>query len=386
MAELERIISETRAYACLDCGKCTAACPVAHYDPDYSPRKLVASAAWSHEKVLRNGQLWSCITCSMCQERCQSGVQYTELIKRLRTEAHALGGEGGQCSHGGALQSLMHIMTADGLNQDRLGWLDKSLRTAARSDTLYFVGCQPYFDVIFADLGVKTLDTARGAVKLLNRMGIVPALAPNERCCGHDLLWAGDSEGFAKLAEHNLKEITKTGARRVVTTCPECYLTLKEEYPRRLGSLDFEVVHISQLLSEAVADGRLKFRGRGNKKVTYHDPCRLGRLSGIYDQPRSVINAIPGLELAEMPRSRATALCCGTQAWMNCGSVNKQIQAERLREAGSTGADTLITACPKCQIHLKCALNDANLGAEINLQIEDMTSLAARSLAAGGGV
>lgn len=370
---------DTRAYSCLDCGKCTVACPISQYDPHYSPRMVVYSALRGHKaQLLSNRQLWSCITCSMCEERCQSGVQYTELIKLLRTEAHGLG-ETGQCTHGGALQSLMHIMTADHLSQNRLGWVDKRLKTATEAETLYFVGCQPYFDVLFADIGVKTLGTAKGAVKLLNHLDIVPALLPNERCCGHDLLWAGDTEHFARLAEHNLKEISKAKAKRVVTTCPECYLTLKVEYPRYFGSLDFEVVHISQLLAERIASGELKFR-RSAKKVTYHDPCRLGRFSGIYDEPRAVINAIPKLELVEMPRSRTSALCCGTQAWMNCGTINKQIQAERLREASATGADILLTSCPKCQIHFKCALHDGRLGEELGIEIEDITSLAAKAL------
>lgn len=340
---------------------------------------VVYNATYGHEaELLRNDQLWSCLTCSRCEERCQSGVRYTELIKLLRTEAHGLG-ETGQCTHGGALQSLMHIMTAAHLNQNRLGWVDKSLKTATKAETLYFVGCQPYFDVLFSDIGVKTLGIARGAVKLLNHLGIVPALLPNERCCGHDLLWAGDTEHFVKLAEHNLKEISSAKAKQVVTTCPECYLTLKVEYPRYFGSLDFEVVHMSQLLAAKVADGELKFR-RSAKKVTYHDPCRLGRFSGIYNEPRAIINAIPGVELVEMPQSRTSALCCGTQAWMNCGTVNKQIQSERLREASATGADVLLTFCPKCQIHFRCAMHDNRLGEELEIEIEDVTTFATKAL------
>jgi Fe-S oxidoreductase len=293
-------------------------------------------------------------------------------------EAHGLG-ETGQCTHGGALQSLMHIMTADHLHQNRLGWVDKKYKMASKAETLYFVGCQPYFDVLFSDINVKTIDIANSALKLLNHLDIVPALLPNERCCGHDLLWAGDVEHFIKLAKHNLKMIKKTGAKRVVTTCPECYLTLKVEYPRYIGSLDFEVIHISQLLADKVSDGKLKFH-RSTKKVTYQDPCRLGRFSGILGEPRTIIGAIPGMELVEMKRSRMGALCCGTQAWMNCGIVNKQIQSERLREANETGANVLLTFCPKCQIHFKCAMSDGRLGEELGIEIEDITSLAARAL------
>ncbi|MFH1486020.1 MAG: (Fe-S)-binding protein, partial [Chloroflexota bacterium] len=200
---------------------------------------------------------------------------------------------------------------------------------------------------------------------------------PNERCCGHDLLWAGDIEHFVKLAQHNMEEIGKAKAKRVVVTCPECYHTLKVEYPRYVAGLGFEVIHMSQLLAEKVDIEEIKFRPL-RKTVTYHDPCRLGRFSGIYDEPRAVISAIPGLELVEMPRSRGSALCCGTQGWINCGAVNKQIQRERLLEAKSTGAELLLTACPKCQIHLRCAMNDGRLAEELSMGIEDVTSLAAR--------
>lgn len=379
MSRVSKLITDTRAYSCLDCGKCTVACPISRYDSTYSPRNLVNSAMRDNGgELLKDAQLWSCITCSMCEERCQSGVRYTELMKSLRSEAYEAG-NAGQCTHGGALQSLMHIMAAGHLDQNRLGWLDKSLKTTTESDVLYFAGCQPYFDVIFSDTNVKTLTTGKSAIKLLNHMNVVPAMLPNERCCGHDLLWAGDTEHFLKLAEHNVREIRKTGARQVVTTCPECYHTLKVEYPRRFGDMGFEVIHMSQLLAEGVAKGELKFR-RVAKRVTYHDPCRLGRFSGIYDEPRSVINAIPGLELIEMPRNRTSALCCGTQAWINCGAINKQIQNELLAEAQSTEADLLLTACPKCQIHLRCAMNDGRLAKQPGIEIIDVVSLAAKAL------
>ncbi|MDD4858913.1 MAG: (Fe-S)-binding protein [Dehalococcoidales bacterium] len=376
MADIKKIISNTRAYACLDCGKCTAVCPVARYNPDFSPRKLVSGAVAGQKS---DGQLWSCITCSLCEARCQSGVQYTELVKEMRVEAHAAG-ESGQCTHGGTLEAMMHLMNNENLEQNRLGWLDNNLKTSTESEVLFFTGCAPYFDVIFADLGVKTLDTTKGAVKLLNRIGITPAVMPNERCCGHDLLWAGDTGNFTNLAKLNLAEIAKTKAKKIVTTCPECYQALKYEYPRYTGNTGLEVVHISQTLAEAVANGKLKFREL-KKKVTYHDPCRLGRFAGIYDAPRAVIDAIPGVQMAEMAHSRSGALCCGTQAWLNCGSVNKQIQTERLKEAAATGADIMLTSCPKCQIHLKCALTDGRLDKELQIQITDLTGLAARAVA-----
>jgi len=278
------------------------------------------------------------------------------------------------------LQALMHIMGSDDLEQDRLDWLPKQIKTSNTSDTLYFVGCAPYFETFFADLNPKSLKGPVGSLTMLNRMGIVPALLPNERCCGHDLLNSGDIDGFLALAKHNLKEIAATGAKRVVVSCPEGYHTLKVEYPKYLGDTGFEVVHLMELVAEAVSDDELKFH-RVNKKVAYHDPCRLGRISGIYDEPRAILEAIPGLKVVEMQHNRGNALCCGTQSWMNCGSVNKQIQVELLREARATGADILITACPKCKIHLKCAMHDEVLGQEPKMEIKNFAGFIAGALA-----
>ncbi len=379
MKDKNRIIAETKANICLDCGKCTAACPVARHDSGFSPRMLVYDAIHETDRqILNDARLWECLTCATCEVVCPSGVRYGDFIRAVRSQAIATGITG-QCTHGGALQSLMHIMAADELHQDRLNWVPRQLEIAQTADTLYFVGCAPYFDTFFADLDVKTLYAAQGAIALLNRMGIVPAVLPNERCCGHDLLNSGDVEGFLKLASHNIKEIKATGAKRVVVSCPEGYHTLKVEYPRHFGSTGFEVVHLTQLLAGAVANGDLEFK-KLKRQVVYHDPCRLGRISGIYDEPRAVLGAIGGVEVREMAHHRANALCCGTQSWMNCGTINKQMQIELLEEAKATGADTLITACPKCQIHLKCAMCDEGPGQELQIQIQDLAAFVARAL------
>ncbi len=379
MSDINKIIGETKAYGCLDCGKCTSICPVARYDPEFSPRILAYEAIHSkEEEVLQQKQLWSCLTCAACETICQAGVKYSDLVRSLRAGAHECGITG-HCTHGGALQSLMHIMASEGIRQDRLGWLPKQFETAAISDVFYFVGCAPYFDTIFSDLDVQTLRAPKGAIALLNHLGIVPALSPNERCCGHDLLNSGDVEGFLKLARQNVAEIRKTGAKRIVTACPEGYHTLKVQYPRHLGNTGFEVVHLTEMIAEAVQRGDLIFH-QVNRKVAYHDPCRLGRISGIYDAPRTILNAIPGLEVIELAHHRSHSLCCGTQSWMNCGTINKQIQVELLREARATGADLLLTACPKCQIHLKCAMHDDRLGPDVQIEIEDLARFIASAL------
>lgn len=380
MKDIKTTVAQTKAYSCVDCGKCTSTCPIALHDPDFSPRMLVYDAI--HQggvEIVKDDRLWQCLTCATCETVCASGVRYGEFVRALRSGANDLGITG-QCTHGGTLQAMMHIMASSELNQNRLGWVSKQLKISEVADTLYFVGCSPYFDVFFDDLGVSTLRGSRGSIALMNRLGIEPALLPNERCCGHDLLNSGDVEGFSNLARENMREIAGTGATRVVVSCPEGYHTLKVEYPKYLGNTGFEVVHLFELVAKAVANGVLQFH-KVNRKVVYHDPCRLGRISGIFDEPRTILEAIPGLEVVEMAHHRSNALCCGTQSWMNCGTINKQIQVELLREAKATGASILLTACPKCQIHLKCAMHDENLGQEQRIEIQDFTGFVANALA-----
>lgn len=379
MTNPKKILAETKAYACLDCGKCTAVCGLARHTSDFSPRMLVYDALHDTNGILVNDErLWQCLTCAACETICTSGVHYGDFVRAFRAAACEQG-ISGQCTHGGALQSLMHIMGTEQLQQNRLDWIPKQLEVAETSETVYFVGCAPYFDAFFADIDSKTLRAAKGSVALLNAIGIVPALSPNERCCGHDLLNAGDIEGFLRLARQNVEEIKKSGAKRVVTSCPEGYHTIGVEYPRYLGNTGLEVIHLTQLIADAVRRGELSFQPL-RKRVVYHDPCRLGRISGIYDEPRLILEAIPELAVLEMVHRRSGALCCGTQSWMNCGSVNKEMQLDLLREAMATGADTLITACPKCQIHLKCAMHDDKLGQELRIQIQDFAAFVAGAL------
>jgi len=370
-------IKDTRIHLCLDCGKCTVVCPVAKYNPEFNPRLIVQRNTEQKGMNFQDKTIWSCLNCYMCLERCNYRVEFPEFIRILRTEALSKGTEA-QCSHGGALQSMMHLMTGGDVHQERLGWLPPDIKLSAQYDSIFFVGCAPYFDVMFRDLGVNTLEGVKGALRLLNRAQIPFNLLVNERCCGRDLLLQGDKEGFIALAKANMDEFNRLGVKKIITTCPECYYSLKVDYPKVLGGTVAEVVYWTDAIAPLIQSGELHL-GKLKEKATYQDPCTLGRGLRIFDSPRQLLSAIDGLKLVEMEQSREKALCCGASSWVHCGAANRQIQDERLTQAEATGAGILVTSCPKCQIHLKCAQRSRN-GRMPNIDIQDLTSLVALSL------
>lgn len=384
MTHLKDAIRRNSVGFCLECGKCSAVCPITRWETKgfASPRRFVETAlSGQFDALVESPLFWSCLTCKRCSELCPSDVRFSEFIRDVRKVAYA-DGASGPCTHGDVIHTWARIMADPARRQNRLEWLTGDLSTSGDSDTVFFVGCVPHYGVLFKDLGFEGIDIALSGIRILNHLGISPQVLADERCCGHDQLWEGDQETFMALARLNVERLKKTGARKIVTACPECARTLAVDYPRYVGPLGMEVLHISQVLAKGFAEGRLTVAGRtADRRVVYHDPCRLGRHLGVYEDPRTVIDAL-GYTRVEMPHSRNTALCCGTSCWTACGQVNKQIQVERLREASSTGAELLVTACLKCQIHFRCAQQDSLLRKEIDIPIQDIATLAAQRLIA----
>jgi heterodisulfide reductase subunit D len=375
-SSIRDIVARTQAHYCLECGICTASCPISRLSPRYSPRLFVErSLLLPPEEVIEDPDLWACLTCGTCSSRCPSKVDYPEFMRGIRETAYAADREP-VFTHGGVLGALTRVQTL-GLPQKRTGWIPDDLRVCRTGDTLLFVGCLPHFQVVFRHLGLDLLGPARAAVRLLNAAGIEPVVTDDERCCGHDAWWTGDAGTFRRLAELNVAAIRASGAKRVVFHCPEGYHTVKHLYPKVVGELPFEPLHLFEVLLERIEAGGLPLTGTP-RRVTFQDPCRLGRLSGMYDLPRRLLGKIPGVELVEMSRSRENAVCCGSSGWVHCTSCNKSIQVERLREARATGADSLVTACPKCRIHLTCARKDGDVADPVTLV--DLTELLAESV------
>lgn len=390
--DLQAVLAETRAYLCLSCGKCTASCPVARWEEGFSPRRLVEGLLLGEASTtLAQEALWQCLTCLRCEMVCPSGVRLGEFVRRVRAAARERAFSG-QCTHGGVVEAWMRLMAQGGKPQARLRWLEgnpaldvevwppkgKAEPSGGGERVLFFVGCLPHYQVLFGDLGVPAEEMARQAARLLNALGLRPVVLADERCCGHDLLWQGDEATFARLMEANARLVAEAGVERIVTLCPECALTLAKDYPARLGRFP-PAVHLSELAAQALQKGRLTFPQRAQGPVTYQDPCRLGRHLGVYEAPRALLEGL-GYTVVEMAHHGKGAICCGTSAWTHCTATSKAIQDERLREARETGAEVLVTACPKCQIHFRCALAGGAAREAADLTVQDWILLVAAAL------
>ncbi|MFP5212307.1 MAG: hydrogenase iron-sulfur subunit [Acidobacteriota bacterium] len=375
-----RLMSEHDIYACQECGKCSSACPVSLAGKPFSPRGMASGIiAGNVDSPSVEKDVWSCLTCGLCHDRCPSNVDFPEFIRDMR-RIHRSAGKGGHQSHDGFFQSLMRTMTSPDVKTRHWEWLPEDIRTDNTSKTVFFGGCAPYFDTFFKHhLGVETSNILTDSLRLLNFFDIYPALLENERCCGHDLLWSGDAENYVKLARLNVEAIEAMGAEELVTACPECYRTFAHDYPAQDIEVNFKVTHIYDLAEKEIGKGAIGFE-QTDRKITFQDPCRLSRLEGRADLPRKLLNRLKTKGFNEMRDRGPSALCCGNCAWTGCDSYTKALQVKRLRQAKETGSDLLVTACPKCQIHLRCAMEDPFLKDEIRMEMVDLVSVLARNI------
>lgn len=377
MEGLASLRRSTGAALCAECGKCTAVCPLAACG-GFSAR--VIACQHLEEELQGHGLgIKRCLTCGSCDLRCPQGVRFTELVRELRQMSRDDSFEP-ECPHGGALLSLMRLMARGNARQNRLAWLTDDLQTEPeKGELFYWTGCAPYYDAFFPELAAPALPAVRAAVRLLNALGITPVVSPEERCCGHDLLWNGDRESYERLAKHNVALVQASGATTLVTSCAECLRTWKLDYEPFLPSRPPRILHLSELLVERM--GELRFKPNARRRLTFQDPCRLGRHLGIYEPPRRVLSALPGVDVVEMTHTRRTARCCAGGTWSHCDRFAKEIQVDRLREARSTGADVLVTACPKCRIHFRCAMRDEDARVETEIEMRDLAEVVAQALA-----
>jgi Fe-S oxidoreductase len=242
---------------------------------------------------------------------------------------------------------------------------------------LYFVGCYFSYDP-------RMKKVARSIAGILNTAGVeFGILGSKESCCGESIRKAGAEGEFKRLAKQNIKEFIDHGVKKIVVSSPHCFHTFRNEYPEFM--VHFEVVHIAELLTELVADGRLEMGGEYRKVVTYHDPCYLGRHNGVYAAPRELLRGVPGVELVEMRDTGAGSLCCGGgggRIWMETPK-EERFSDLRVAQAAETGAEVLATSCPYCITNFE--ESRLTLEGETAPEIKDITEIVAEVVSGGGG-
>lgn len=294
-----------------------------------------------------------CLLCRNCQSHCPLEVDIISVTKALRQDLFRAGLLPEPLKERDSNVGQNHNVFGE-VSSDRTDWAS-GLELPPKGHTLYFAGCYDAY---------RYPQIARATVAILKEAGVnVAYLGEDEWCCGLPQFHDGNIVLAEENMKHNLDVIKTSGAKRVVTSCPGCYTALKSEYPKIIGKIPFEVIHISELIAELMDAGKITLNEAVNEKVTYHDPCHLGRYEGVYEEPRKVIQAIPGVELVEMQRNRENAWCCGasTEVYVMDPDLAASIAKTRVEEAEKTGAEAIVTACTMCVTNLKPAAKKAGI-------------------------
>lgn len=339
--------------ACMECGRCEEACPATASGKPLSPKRIVLdlrqamarmAPAAAKESLIAPDTLWACTKCQACVQECPVLIGHVDLINDMRRNLVAEGQLSGPPAK--ALAGMGRYANPYGRPEsERLAWTSglqvPTVSTQPDFELLLWVGCAGAFDP-------RAQKVVRALTRLLQQAGVRFAiLGPEERCTGDSARRLGDEFLFQELARANVETLQRHRVRRIVTSCPHCLNTLKNEYPQFGGH--FEVRHHSQLLAELVAAGRLSAASVTNGTVTLHDPCYLARVNAETTAPRDVLRAA-GAGLREMPRHGARTFCCGAgggRMWFDEPPAQR-VSRLRAREVRDTGAPTLATACPFC--------------------------------------
>ena len=400
--------------ACTKCNRCEVVCPSYAVGEPLSPRDLVQSmksyvrrkyaierkylgseesrkAVPKIEEAVARDECWYCTTCIACVEKCPVGINPAEIARDVRAVLIESGRR--------VPKTIRDVLNTVGKHGNpwepggpkHFAWLKelevKDFSQGDAADLCYFVGC-------LASDDERNHDVAKALVKVLNAAGVDFAiLGKDESCCGEFARRLGEDGLYEALVESNYAVFSDYGVSNLVTTSPHCFHTMSREYPliknklkdgegKPLSAPDLNVRHHTMLLASLLRSGALRLSGRVEKTVAYHDPCYLGRHNGIYEEPREVLRAVPGVRLVELPRSRESSFCCGGgggRMWLE-SDVEHRISELRALDAALAGAEVLVTACPYCLSNLVDSMKVAGYGDRI--EVKDIVELVAEAIPA----
>ncbi|MGV9305696.1 (Fe-S)-binding protein [Nonomuraea sp. NPDC003727] len=401
-------------YSCTECGRCQSQCPAWNTDKPLSPKMLILDQRdhafkvapyllqgdTSHadtdvlallekplvgeEGVIHPDVLWSCTNCGACVEQCPVDIEHIDHILDMRRYQVMV--ESSFPSEAGVMvKNLENKGNPWGMSEmKRADWIAEldfevtliDEKMPEDTEYLFWVGCA-------GALEDRAKKTTKAVAELLHIAGVKFAvLGPAEACTGDPARRLGMEFLFNMLAQQNIETLNEAGVKKIVATCPHCFNTLANEYPQLGGT--YEVVHHTQLLAKLVDEGKLTPITPIEEKITYHDPCFLGRHNKVYSQPRDIMSKVPGVQTQEMHRHKDRGFCCGAggaRMWME-ERIGKRINTERVDEALTTNPDTVSTACPFCMVMLGDAINEKknNGEAKETLEVVDVAQLLIKSV------
>ena len=376
MSEAERLAHILRdpLFPCIQCGKCTGGCPISVVSPHFNVRKILYEILNSEGEDIaqKKEMIWDCSTCTTCAQRCPKQVDPADLIISMRSVLV----EDGQVPPKvrDVLKSIAIRGNPWNIGQEkRSEWAqDLNIKSIAEAEILYYVGCTPAFDP-------RLQKIAKALVKTFLNAGLnFGTLGNDEVCCGNEIRRMGDIWSFDALKEMNLEMFRQFPIKQIITTSPHCYNTFKNEYPE----LKVQVAHYTQVVADLITQKKLSFTSPFEKKVTYHDPCFLGRQNKVFEEPRTILKSIPSLQFVEMDRVRERALCCeggGGRMWIEAFETMNRTATIRVKEAIECGAEILATACPFCLLTLEDAVKSGGL--EDTIQVLDIIEIVSQVIA-----
>ena len=364
--------------SCTECRRCTDICPANAVGKPLDPREVMLKLRDSmlvepqflfETGAITHDEIWACTNCGGCVSECPVGINQLRPIMELRRYQTLSLGEI-PAPAGKAIENIKQYSNPWGLpSAERFKWaegLDIPIITGDSPEVeyLYYIGCAGSYDA-------GNQKVAKAVVNILKHCGInFAVMGKAEKCNGEPVKRLGDEYSFSEIARSNVEQLNKLKFKKIVTHCPHCLNTLKNDYKEYGGQ--YEVYHHSQLLSALHKSGKLILPTSVDKEVTFHDPCFLGRHNGEYEAPRQLLEAIAGLRLSEMEKSKQTSSCCGMgggNMWYESEGGGKIVE-NRLKHVAETGAKTLVTGCSYCMINFKSAF--ANLEETKNLEVLDL--------------